>query len=105
MSILDLLDSEKLFVGFKTTLCIHSTVVECEIVRLIQEFNPDTRIPMKKEPPSYVKKGALLSCRIEVKQLICIEKYSDTPGFGQFVLKVEGRIIAAGIVTYLVEQS
>nr|DAD38507.1 TPA_asm: hypothetical protein HUJ06_012829 [Nelumbo nucifera]DAD38508.1 TPA_asm: hypothetical protein HUJ06_012830 [Nelumbo nucifera] len=37
-----------------------------------------------------VKNGAVVVCRIQVSNLICIEKFSDFPQLGRFTLRTEG---------------
>lgn len=45
--------------GYKAVLHIHAVVEECEIV------DPKIKKPMKKKP-LFVKKGALVVCRVQV---------------------------------------
>ncbi|XP_074272632.1 uncharacterized protein LOC141596395 isoform X2 [Silene latifolia] len=81
--------------GYKAILHIHSIVEECEIVDLLQQIDPQTRIPMMK-PPLFVKSGAVVLCRIRVNNLICVEKFSDFPQLGRFTLRKEGKTVAVG---------
>nr|ACR33853.1 unknown [Zea mays] len=57
--------------------------------------------PKKKKPkrkPLFVKNGAIVVCRIQVNNLICIEKFSDFPQLGRFTLRTEGKTVAVGKV-------
>ncbi|KQJ94649.1 eukaryotic peptide chain release factor GTP-binding subunit ERF3A [Brachypodium distachyon] len=104
LQILELLDNAIFTAGYKAVLHIHSVVEECEIVELIEEIDlkkkkesdPKKRKPKKK--PLFVKNGAVVVCRIQVSNLICIENFSDSPQLGRFTLRTEGKTIAVGKV-------
>ncbi|KAK6163379.1 hypothetical protein DH2020_000243 [Rehmannia glutinosa] len=100
LQILELLDNGNFCAGYKAVLHIHAVVEECEIVELIQQIDPKTRKPMKKKP-LFVKKGALVVCRVQVNNMICIEKFSDFAQLGRFTLRTEGKTVAVGKVTNL----
>ncbi|KAK9748947.1 hypothetical protein RND81_02G092300 [Saponaria officinalis] len=84
--------------GYKAILHIHSIVEECEIVDLLQQIDLKTKKPMKKKP-LFVKSGAVVICRIQVNNLICVEKFSDFTQLGRFTLRTEGKTVAVGKVT------
>ncbi|KAF8702152.1 hypothetical protein HU200_033079 [Digitaria exilis] len=96
LQILELLDNAIFTAGYKAVLHIHSVVEECEIVELIEEIDMKKKKeadPKKKKPkrkPLFVKNGAVVVCRIQVNNLICIEKFSDFPQLGRFTLRTEG---------------
>ncbi|PIN18099.1 Polypeptide release factor 3 [Handroanthus impetiginosus] len=100
LQILELLDNAIFCAGYKAVLHIHAVVEECEIVELMQQIDPKTKKPMKKKP-LFVKKDALVVCRIQVNNLICIEKFSDFAQLGRFTLRTEGKTVAVGKVTEL----
>lgn len=100
LQILELLDNAIFTAGYKAVLHIHSVVEECEIVALLSQMDPKTKKPMKKKI-LFVKNGAIVLCRIQVSNSICIEKFSDFPQLGRFTLRSEGRTIAVGKVTAL----
>ncbi|XP_020401650.1 eukaryotic peptide chain release factor GTP-binding subunit ERF3A isoform X2 [Zea mays] len=97
LQILELLDNAIFTAGYKAVLHIHSVVEECEIVELIEEIGMKKKKeedPKKKKPkrkPLFVKNGAIVVCRIQVNNLICIEKFSDFPQLGRFTLRTEGK--------------
>ncbi|KAL3748860.1 hypothetical protein ACJRO7_010013 [Eucalyptus globulus] len=97
---LESLDNAIFTAGYKAVLHIHSVVEECEIVELLQQIDPKTRKPMKKKV-LFVKNGAIVVCRIQVNNLICIEKFSDFAQLGRFTLRTEGKTVAVGKVTDL----
>ncbi|KAL3626632.1 hypothetical protein CASFOL_030181 [Castilleja foliolosa] len=104
LQILELLDNAIFCAGYKAILHIHAVVEECEIVELIEQIDPKTRKRMKKKP-LFVKNNALVGCRVQVNNLICIEKFSDFARLGRFTLRTEGRTIAVGKVTGLASSS
>ncbi|KAL4296459.1 hypothetical protein GQ457_12G007510 [Hibiscus cannabinus] len=87
-----------------SVLHIHSVVEECEIVKLLQQIDPKTKKPMKKKV-LFVKNGAVVVCRIQVNNMICIEKLSDFPQLGRFTLRTEGKTVAVGKVIDLPSSS
>ncbi|KAK1572792.1 hypothetical protein QYE76_038469 [Lolium multiflorum] len=107
LQILELLDNAIFTAGYKAVLHIHSVVEECEIVDLIEEIDMKKMKetdPKKKKPkrkPLFVKNGAVVVCRIQVNNLICIERFSDSPQLGRFTLRTEGKTIAVGKVVAL----
>lgn len=104
LQILELLDNAIFTAGYKAVLHIHSVVEECEIVELIEEIDLKRKKesdPKKKKPkrkPLFVKNGAVVVCRVQVSNLICIENFSDSPQLGRFTLRTEGKTIAVGKV-------
>ena len=100
LQFLELLDNAIFTAGYKAVLHIHSVVEECEILELMQQIDLKTRKPMKKKV-LFVKNGAIVVCRIQVNNMICIEKFSDFPQLGRFTLRTEGKTVAVGKVTEL----
>ncbi|KAF7143111.1 hypothetical protein RHSIM_Rhsim05G0101300 [Rhododendron simsii] len=97
LQILELLDNAIFTAGYKAVLHIHAVVEECEIVELMQQIDPKTKKPMKKKV-LFVKNGAVVVCRIQVNNVICIEKFSDFAQLGRFTLRTEGKTVAVGKV-------
>ncbi|KAJ1263423.1 hypothetical protein BS78_09G183300 [Paspalum vaginatum] len=102
LKILELLDNAIFTAGYKAVLHIHSVVEECEIVELIEEIDMKKKKadPKKKSKrkPLFVKNGAVVVCRIQVNNLICVENFSDFPQLGRFTLRTEGKTVAVGKV-------
>jgi peptide chain release factor subunit 3 len=96
LQILELLDHKAIFTaGYKAVLHIHSVVEECEIMGLLHQIDPKTKKPMKKKI-LFVKSGAVVVVRIQVNELICVEKFEDFPQLGRFTLRDEGKTVAIG---------
>lgn len=101
LQILELLEHKAIFTaGYKAVLHIHSVVEECEIMELLEQIDPRTKKPMKKKI-LFVKTGAVVLCRIQVNDTICVEKFSDFPQLGRFTLRDEGKTVAIGKVMKL----
>eukprot|EP00271_Cylindrocystis_brebissonii_P015480 TRINITY_DN38388_c0_g1_i1.p1 TRINITY_DN38388_c0_g1~~TRINITY_DN38388_c0_g1_i1.p1 ORF type:complete len:858 (+),score=203.05 TRINITY_DN38388_c0_g1_i1:96-2669(+) len=101
LQILELLDHKTIFTaGYKAVLHIHSIVEECEIIELLTETDRKT-LKQKKRKPLFVKSGAILTCRVQVGQLICVEEFKAFPQLGRFTLRDEGKTIAIGKVLAL----
>jgi peptide chain release factor subunit 3 len=100
LQILELMENAIFTAGYKAILHIHSVVEEGEIVELMQQIDMKTRKPMKKKV-LFVKAGAIVLCRIQVNNSICVEKFSDFPQLGRFTLRTEGKTVAVGKVTAL----
>ncbi|XP_031373489.1 eukaryotic peptide chain release factor GTP-binding subunit ERF3A-like isoform X1 [Punica granatum] len=100
LQILELLENAIFTAGYKAVLHIHAVVEECEIVELKQQIDPKTKKPMKKKV-LFVKNGAVVVCRIQVNNMICVEKFSEFPQLGRFTLRTEGKTVAVGKVTDL----
>lgn len=98
LQVLELVENAIFTAGYKAVLHIHSVVEECEIVQLLQQIDPKTKKPMKKKV-LFVKNGAIVVCRIQVNNMICVEKFSDFPQLGRFTLRTEGKTVAVGKVT------
>ena len=79
---------------------IHSVVEECEIMELLEQIDPRTKKPMKKKI-IFVKTGAVVLCRIQVNDTICVEKFSGFLQLGRFTLRDEGKTVAIGKVMKL----
>uniref|UniRef100_A0A0E0JZH5 Tr-type G domain-containing protein n=1 Tax=Oryza punctata TaxID=4537 RepID=A0A0E0JZH5_ORYPU len=99
LQILELLDNAIFTAGYKAVLHIHSVVEECEIVELIEEIDlkrrkeSDLKKKKSKRKPLFVKNGAVVVCRVQVNNLICIENFSEFPQLGRFTLRTEGKDI------------
>jgi len=101
LQILELLEHKAIFTaGYKAVLHIHSVVEECEVMELLEQMDPRTKKPMKKKC-LFVKTGAVVLCRIQVNDTICVEKFSDFPQLGRFTLRDEGKTVAIGKVVKL----
>lgn len=105
LQVLELLDHKAIFTaGYKAVLHLHAVVEECEILDLKQQIDPKTKKAMKKKP-LFVKSNAVVVVRVQVAQVICIERFQDFPQLGRFTLRDEGKTVAIGKVTDISTQS
>jgi peptide chain release factor subunit 3 len=98
LQILELLDHKAIFTaGYKAVLHIHAVVEECEIMGLLHQIDPRTKKPIRKKI-LFVKSGAVVVVRLQVNELICVERFEDFPQLGRFTLRDEGKTVAIGKV-------
>ena len=94
--VLPLLDHKPLITaGYECVLHIHSLVMECQITKLVSEVDKKTGKPGTK-PPTFVKAGSIMTCRITTNATIAIENFKDFPQLGRFTLRDEGKTIGIG---------
>ncbi|KAJ3561227.1 hypothetical protein NP233_g10321 [Leucocoprinus birnbaumii] len=90
--------------GYSAVLHVHTLSEEVVLSALLHYFDKATGRKSKK-PPQFAKRGQKIVALIETTAPICIEKFSDYPQLGRFTLRDEGRTIAIGKVTKLIENS
>jgi peptide chain release factor subunit 3 len=90
--------------GYSAVMHIHTLAEEVTLVALLHYFDKATGRKSKK-PPQFAKKGQKVVALLETTALVCVERFSDYPQLGRFTLRDEGRTIAIGKITKLVEHS
>ncbi|KAF9451695.1 eukaryotic polypeptide chain release factor 3 [Macrolepiota fuliginosa MF-IS2] len=90
--------------GYSAVLHVHTLSEEITLSALLNYFDKATGRKSKK-PPQFAKRGQKVVALIETAAPICIEKFSDYPQLGRFTLRDEGRTIAIGKVTKLIEHT
>ncbi|KAF8165374.1 eukaryotic polypeptide chain release factor 3 [Crassisporium funariophilum] len=88
--------------GYSAVMHVHTLAEEVTLPALLHYFDKATGRKSKK-PPQYAKKGQKIVALLETTQPICVEKFSDYPQLGRFTLRDEGRTIAIGKITKLIE--
>jgi peptide chain release factor subunit 3 len=88
--------------GYSAVMHIHTLSEEVTLSALLHYFDKTTGRKSKK-PPQFAKKGQKIVALIETTAPVCVEKFSDYPQLGRFTLRDEGRTIAIGKITKLVE--
>lgn len=72
MQVTELLEHKPLITaGYEAVLHIHSVIVECQITKLLAEFDAQGR--RRKRPPVYVKSNSILTCTLSVEYPIAVE--------------------------------
>eukprot|EP00158_Paraphelidium_tribonemae_P005657 Partr_v1_DN27449_c3_g1_i1_m72325 putative eukaryotic peptide chain release factor gtp-binding subunit len=90
--------------GYSCVLHVHTLVEEVTLGALLHLVDKKTGRRSKK-PPMFAKKGQIVVVRIETAGLICAETYDSYPQLGRFTLREEGKTVAMGKVTKLIEAS
>lgn len=101
MQVTELLEHKPLITaGYEAVLHIHSVIVECQITKLLAEFDAQGR--RRKRPPVYVKSNSILTCTLSVEYPIAVETFASRPQLGRLTLRDEGKTIAIGKILSLV---
>ncbi|KAF8639845.1 hypothetical protein AX17_001100 [Amanita inopinata Kibby_2008] len=90
--------------GYSAVMHVHTLAEEVTLNALLHYFDKATGRKSKK-PPQFAKKGQKIVALIETTAPICVERFADYPQLGRFTLRDEGRTIAIGKITKLVERS
>ncbi|WVF65331.1 hypothetical protein IAT40_000057 [Kwoniella sp. CBS 6097] len=88
--------------GYSAVLHVHTLAEEISITALLNYYDKKTRRKSKK-PPQFAKAGMLVSALIQTSAPICIETWKDYKMLGRFTLRDEGKTVAIGKVTKLIE--
>ncbi|KAK8844031.1 translation elongation factor Tu [Kwoniella newhampshirensis] len=90
--------------GYTCVLHVHTLAEEVTITKLLHYYDRKTKRKSKKAP-THAKQGMLVSCLIETAAPICIESWKDYKMLGRFTLRDEGKTVAIGKVTKLIESN
>ncbi|KAG1124043.1 hypothetical protein G6F42_009989 [Rhizopus arrhizus] len=88
--------------GYTAVLHIHAAAEEVKISALLHLIDKKTGKKTRK-PPQFVKQGQKAIARIETSGPICIETFEKLPQLGRFTLRDEGKTVAIGKVTKVLE--
>ena len=88
--------------GYTAVMHVHSAVEEITISALLHLIDKKTGRKTKR-PPQFVKQGQKVIARIETAGPICIEKFEEYPQLGRFTLRDEGKTVAIGRITKVLE--
>ncbi|KIP09164.1 hypothetical protein PHLGIDRAFT_103128 [Phlebiopsis gigantea 11061_1 CR5-6] len=89
--------------GYSAVMHCHTLAEEVNLVSLLHYFDKATGRKSRK-PPQFAKRGQKIVALVETAQPVCIERFVDYPQLGRFTLRDEGRTIAIGKITKLVEK-
>ncbi|KAI8140639.1 P-loop containing nucleoside triphosphate hydrolase protein [Fennellomyces sp. T-0311] len=90
--------------GYTAVMHVHSAVEEITISALLHLIDKKSGRKSKR-PPQFVKQGQKVIARIETAGPICIETFEEYPQLGRFTLRDEGKTIAIGRITKVLESS
>ncbi|KAH9912629.1 eukaryotic polypeptide chain release factor 3 [Epithele typhae] len=88
--------------GYSAVMHCHTLSEEVTLVSLLHYFDKATGRKSRK-PPQFAKRGQKIVALIETEQPVCVERFTDYPQLGRFTLRDEGKTIAIGRVTKLIE--
>ncbi|KAF8591582.1 hypothetical protein K439DRAFT_1380625 [Ramaria rubella] len=88
--------------GYSAIMHIHTLAEEVTLAALISYFDKKTGRRSKK-PPQFAKRGQKIVALVQTTAPVCVERFSDYPQMGRFTLRDEGKTIAIGKITRLVE--
>lgn len=90
--------------GYSAVMHIHTLAEEVTLPALLHYFDKATGRKSRK-PPQFAKKGQKIVALIETTAPVCVERFVDYPQLGRFTLRDEGKTVAIGKITKLVENS
>ncbi|KAI9483300.1 MAG: P-loop containing nucleoside triphosphate hydrolase protein [Benjaminiella poitrasii] len=90
--------------GYTAVLHIHAAAEEITLSALLHLIDRKTGKKTKR-PPQFVKQGQKVIARIETAGPICIETFDKLPQLGRFTLRDEGKTVAIGKVTKILDNS
>ncbi|KDR83775.1 hypothetical protein GALMADRAFT_236140 [Galerina marginata CBS 339.88] len=90
--------------GYSAVMHIHTLAEEITLPALLHYFDKATGKKSRK-PPQFAKKGQKIVALVEATAPVCVERFVDYPQLGRFTLRDEGRTIAIGKITKIIETS
>ncbi|WWC63787.1 translation elongation factor Tu [Kwoniella dejecticola CBS 10117] len=90
--------------GYTAVLHAHTLAEEVTLTALLHYYEKKSKRKSKR-PPQFAKQGMLVNVLIETSAPICIETYKDSKILGRFSLRDEGKTVAIGKVTKLIEKT
>ncbi|KAI0698513.1 eukaryotic polypeptide chain release factor 3 [Cerioporus squamosus] len=88
--------------GYSAVMHCHTLSEEVTLVALLHYFDKATGRKSRK-PPQFAKRGQKIVALIETAEPVCVERFTDYPQLGRFTLRDEGKTVAIGKVTKLIE--
>ncbi|KIM46217.1 hypothetical protein M413DRAFT_441286 [Hebeloma cylindrosporum] len=88
--------------GYSAVMHIHTLAEEVTLPALLHYFDKATGRKSRKAP-QFAKKGQKIVALIETAAPVCVETFADYPQLGRFTLRDEGRTIAIGKITKIIE--
>ncbi|KZV60776.1 eukaryotic polypeptide chain release factor 3 [Peniophora sp. CONT] len=88
--------------GYSAVMHVHTLAEEVTLSALLHYFDKSTGRKSRK-PPQFAKRGQRIVALVETSQPVCVERFVDYPQLGRFTLRDEGKTVAIGKVTKLIE--
>ena len=104
LAIIDLLPNKPIVcAGYSAVIHVHTCTEEVVVEELISVFNKKTRKPSKTNP-TFVRNGDIVTARLAIQKAICCELFENVQQLGRFTLRDEGKTIAIGKITKIINQ-
>ncbi|EFP92612.2 peptide chain release factor eRF subunit 2 [Puccinia graminis f. sp. tritici CRL 75-36-700-3] len=102
---LAIIDSKNIIcAGYGAVMHVHTLAEECTLSALLHYYDKKTG-KKSRRPPQFAKKGMKVVALLETVAPICVETFKDHPQLGRFTLRDEGKTIAIGKITKLLESA
>ncbi|KZO91375.1 hypothetical protein CALVIDRAFT_489187 [Calocera viscosa TUFC12733] len=88
--------------GYSAVMHVHTLTEEVTLAALLHYFDKKTGRKSKK-PPQFAKRGQRIIALIETTAPVCVERFDEYPQLGRFTLRDEGKTIAIGKITKLID--
>ncbi|WFC97487.1 translation termination factor GTPase eRF3 [Malassezia yamatoensis] len=90
--------------GYSAVMHAHAMSEEVSLVELLHYYDKKTG-KKSRRGPQFAKKGMKIIALIQTNEPVCLERFKDYPQLGRFTLRDEGKTIAIGKVTKLLDDS
>ncbi|KAK4055436.1 translation termination factor GTPase eRF3 [Microbotryomycetes sp. JL221] len=90
--------------GYGAIMHVHTLSEEVTLNALLHYYDKKTGRKSRR-PPQFAKKGMKVIALLETTAPVCVEKFSEHPQLGRFTLRDEGKTVAIGKITKLIESA
>ncbi|WFD41570.1 translation termination factor GTPase eRF3 [Malassezia psittaci] len=90
--------------GYSAVMHAHAMSEEVSLVELLHYYDKKTG-KKSRRGPQFAKKGMKIIALIQTNEPVCLERFKDYPQLGRFTLRDEGKTIAIGKVTKLLDDT
>jgi peptide chain release factor subunit 3 len=96
IAVMELLEHKSLLSpGYECVCHLHTSTVEINVVKLLDELDPKTG-ESKKKLPKFVQSKSAVIAHFKLARPVPLEKFADYAQLGRFTLRDEGKTIAFG---------
>ncbi|EAR99634.1 translation elongation factor Tu protein (macronuclear) [Tetrahymena thermophila SB210] len=87
--------------GYRPMFCIHQAFVACEFIDILSKVERKTAQQISNKP-DYIKNGEAAVVRVRPTKPLSVEKFSQCPPLGRFIVRDMNTIVAIGIIKEVV---
>jgi len=88
--------------GYSAVMHVHTLAEEVVLAELLHYYDKKTGRKSKR-PPQFAKTKQKIDAIIETTAAICVERFAEYPQMGRFTLRDEGKTVAIGKITKLLD--